>query len=234
MDLLAEHELDAIYIEATGVAHPMEIVEAVTHLLIASEVTVSKIVTTVDIKQWLKRIDARRSVKKLLEEQVRFANIILLNKVDLLPAGLIEAAKEQISQINPNGALVVTKYAAVGTDFLFSPSNDVMNEGYNRIHVHAALNVYAVSVRLQKPFDRDSFIGWLNNMPGKVYRAKGILRWTGMEGTQLFQYAYGMPQFQQLPGGEKMEGVLVLIGEELNAPLIESQLVSMQGMKNVF
>lgn len=234
IDMLAEFELDAIYIEATGVAHPMEIVEAVTHLLIASEVTISKIVTTVDAKQWLERFDRRRSVKKLLEEQVRFANVILLNKADLVPTGLIEVAKAQISQINPNGVLVVTKYAAIGSERMFSTADDVMNGEHNRVHVHTDLHVYAVSVRLQKPIDRDSFIGWLNRIPGKVYRAKGILRLTGMEGAQLFQYAYGMPQFQSLPDGEKMEGVFVLIGEELNAQAIERELASMQGMKMVF
>ncbi|WP_054636596.1 GTP-binding protein [Thalassobacillus sp. C254] len=50
--LLTEYKLDAIYIEATGAAHPIEIIDACTHPLLAGKVEIKSVLTLVDVKQW--------------------------------------------------------------------------------------------------------------------------------------------------------------------------------------
>ncbi|WP_139488745.1 CobW family GTP-binding protein [Brevibacillus dissolubilis] len=112
-DMLHEQELDGVYIEATGVAHPMEIVDAVTNLAFAPLVNLRYIATTVDSRQWLERDRLKRPVRKLLEAQVTYADVILLNKADRVSEEQQQDVINSVEQLNAKARLFITTQAQI-------------------------------------------------------------------------------------------------------------------------
>jgi len=85
--LLFENILDAIYIETTGAAHPVEVLDAVLSPLFAEKLEIKGIVTTVDGTMWLSRNTFNPQVQQLLIEQVKHADIVIVNKSDMISDG---------------------------------------------------------------------------------------------------------------------------------------------------
>lgn len=54
-ELLNQYDLDAIYIETTGVAHPVEVLDACLSPLLADKVRIHSIITLVDAVFWMDR-----------------------------------------------------------------------------------------------------------------------------------------------------------------------------------
>ena len=52
-DLLMENELDAIYIETTGAAHPVEVLDGIMSPLFAEKLEYKGIITVVDLLRWV-------------------------------------------------------------------------------------------------------------------------------------------------------------------------------------
>jgi len=57
--------------------------------------------------------EGRKSISELMVEQVEFANVILLNKVDLVTPNQIDIAKKLIGSLNPNARVVIVSYGKV-------------------------------------------------------------------------------------------------------------------------
>ena len=93
-------ELDPewIIVECTGVAYPLEIKKSLERAL---GVTV-KILTLTDASRW-KRL--RRAMAHLLDAQLDSANLILLNKVDLVGEAEADEIAAELRQINPGAAI---------------------------------------------------------------------------------------------------------------------------------
>jgi len=95
--LKRKDKLDGILIETTGLANPAPVAQTFfTDDEIKKNFRLDAIVTVVDAKHVLQHLEADdESVK-----QVGFADVILLNKTDLVPAGELDALEARIKRIN--------------------------------------------------------------------------------------------------------------------------------------
>ena len=119
-ELVQEEQPDVIYVECTGIAEPMELVESITEVSLYSDIVLTNIVTVVDAKHLGDLLDdetaiqkANRKMMRLLEEQVRAANTILLNKSDLATAEQLDKVQQHVKQWNAHTSLVITDHAVV-------------------------------------------------------------------------------------------------------------------------
>ncbi|MFH4155943.1 GTP-binding protein, partial [Acinetobacter baumannii] len=71
---------DVIYIETTGVAHPIEVLDACVSPILAPFLEVKSIVVVLDAVRWLNRSILSANVQQLLHEQLKFGSHILVNK----------------------------------------------------------------------------------------------------------------------------------------------------------
>ncbi|MFV8828117.1 CobW family GTP-binding protein [Alkalihalobacterium sp. APHAB7] len=226
--MLEVYELDLILIEATGAAHPLEILEACTHPTLISKVEIRCIVTVINAKQW---IENRLSIKlkKLLVEQVRHADVVLVNKVDQVDEDEIPAVTESVKKINTQAEILTVTFAKMNFSILYDrvvKSNEKLNE-IEQAHVHHHLHLRTISLSVNQPIDRIAFLQWLEKIEGRLHRVKGFIYLTETPGLYLFNYAYEMPIFERY-ATEKYEPVLVFIGEELNRGEIEEGLGKLQ------
>ncbi|WP_209123261.1 GTP-binding protein [Alkalihalobacillus sp. BA299] len=228
--MLEEYELDIILIESTGAAHPLEVIEACTHPTLVSKLEIRCVITVVNAKQWLEnRLSIK--LKKLLIEQVKYADIVLVNKRDQVDEGQINEVVNSIKKVNQLAVLSIVTFAKFNPSILDDQPiqkkiNNVMEN--EEAHVHHHLHLRTVSFSIEKPINRFDFLQWIENIEGQLYRAKGFLYLQETPGLFLFNYAYGVPMFERYTFDKKYDPVLVFIGEDLNQSRMKYQLDQLQ------
>ncbi|PSL41887.1 G3E family GTPase [Planomicrobium soli] len=209
--LLAEETFDVLMIETTGAAHPVEALDAIFSPLFAERLNFKGIITVADSKRWLSRDELSPQIRSLFLEQIRHADLILANKMDLLTEG--EQAKTifELQSLNPAAQIIQTVHSKVPFKQLekttAKKSDDVVKAPV------AKLNLDTRVLRFEAGVKRERFEEWLRTLPDTVYRIKGYVPLEGDKYPHAFQYAYGMAQW--LPEYMKMQPQIVVIGEGL-------------------
>jgi G3E family GTPase len=130
--LVAENRFDHVLIESSGISEPLPVAETFTFKDKATGVTLSDVaslhnlVTVVDaasIFEQLKTLDAladrgwqagdddRRTVPQLLVDQLEFADVLVINKADLVSEAQLGAVEALVKRINPEAELLRTTHS---------------------------------------------------------------------------------------------------------------------------
>jgi len=103
-------KFDYIIIETTGMADPGPVVQTFfVDNEMQAKLRLDAIVTLVDVKHVWQHIDESDEVK----EQIAFADVLLLNKVDLVSADELEKLESRISSMNANARIHRTRDASI-------------------------------------------------------------------------------------------------------------------------
>ncbi|PTA67343.1 CobW family GTP-binding protein [Deinococcus arcticus] len=209
-ELLSTRELDAILIESTGIGEPLPIAQTFCltpeELDLAPEdgqgplpsllgrVHVDAMVTVVDSAQFFplwNRQDAipgddlERGFGELLAEQLEFADIVVLNKLDLAAPDDVAALRDLVRITNPRARVldavrgVLPAGALLNTglfDFDQASGLDAWMAELGKAHAPES-ETYGLDTHLfraQKPFDPDRLTRALTaGLPKNVIRSKG-------------------------------------------------------------
>lgn len=232
--MVEEYHLDCIYIEATGAAHPIEVLDACTHPSLVGQVKIKAMITVIDVKQWQDRQAMKASVKKLLEEQVKYADVLILNKMDTIVETDLESVCETIRTFNSTAFVLPATHAKIDPSVLISSEHlEIGQHQQPESHVHHHLHLRTFTEVLEEPLDRILFQEWLKTLPGRIYRGKGFIHLTESPGIFLFQYAYGEPMFIRYRIDRPYEPVLVLIGEDLDHERMKRELRELQNIDSI-
>ncbi len=219
---------DAILIETTGLADPAPVAQT---FFVDEEVRavakLDSIVTVVDAKNVLARLDDSHEAA----EQIAFADVILLNKADLVPADELVALEARIRSINPTGVIHHTERCVI-------PSSEVLDRrafDLDRIlaiepdflgedaHEHDDA-VTSVALRETRPIDVHKFNQWITALLREkgqaILRSKGILDFKGNANRFVFQGVHMLTdggEGKAWRRGEARDSKLVFIGRELDA-----------------
>ncbi|RAV20381.1 GTP-binding protein [Paenibacillus contaminans] len=109
MNLVAEQRPDVIFIESTGVANPIETLEGVTEASLLARVEMKGVVTVVDCRHLLElsRGGAGKTFR-LMQDQIRCASVLLLNKTDLVTQDELAELERLIRSWNEYAEIVRT------------------------------------------------------------------------------------------------------------------------------
>jgi G3E family GTPase len=223
--LLVEEKPNVIYIETTGAAHPIEVLDAILSPLFADRLAIKGIITTVDGLRWLDRKSLSPLLQQLLLEQVRHADFIIINKTNALSESEQAKLTFEIQSITPKARCLLTNYSQVPIDPLRNLSVS-FEHGPVKVTPQKELNLTTFVYQFKKPISQTKFEDFLRNLPNTIYRIKGYLRFDYSEYPYLFQFSYGTPfymkEYMKLPLN------LVFIGENINWEVIEGQLLSLE------
>jgi G3E family GTPase len=126
-----------------------------------------------------------REVSDLLIDQIEFADILLLNKIDLLDHQDVKDMEAFLRKMNPQAKIIPTEKSKVDLDCilntnLFDFDRASQAAGWikelNEEHIPET-EEYGISsfvYRRKKPFHPERFMSWLENWPENVDRAKGF------------------------------------------------------------
>lgn len=207
--LLAGPAFDVLIIETTGAAHPVEAMEAIFSPLFAEKLNFKGIVTVADSKRWTARNAMSPQIRSLFLEQIRHADLLLANKMDLLSESEQAQVIFEMQSLNPKARIVQTVQSKVGFGELqkLTASDKEQSEALPL----SKLNLKAEVITFNEPVKRERFEDWVKSLPDDVYRIKGYVPLEGNKYPHAFQYAYGMIQW--LPEYMKMPPQIVVIGE---------------------
>ncbi|WP_078380306.1 CobW family GTP-binding protein [Sutcliffiella halmapala] len=223
--LLMNQELDAIYIETTGAAHPIEVLDTVLSPIFANQLTTVKIITLLDVLRWKERDSLSIQIRQLIREQVKHADLLILNKTDLLSESEVASILFELQSINPNAKTILTSFAKI-PEYSWRQVKQIEKDSHLKAHATENLSLKTFVYQFASSIDLDEFEDWLRELPDSVYRIKGYLNLKHTSSIYLFQYSYGTPLYLKEP--IKVPLNLVIIGENLNIPLLTSQLQKLE------
>ncbi|WP_223701917.1 CobW family GTP-binding protein [Sutcliffiella deserti] len=226
--LLQDKTLDAIYIETTGAAHPIEVLDTVLSPIFANQLSHARIITLLDVLRWKEKDSLSIQVKQLIREQVKHADLLLLNKTDLLSESEVSSILFELQSINPYAKSILTSFAKIGENS-WRDIKQVEKSSHSKIHATENLHLKTFVYQFHSSIDLDSFEDWLRGLPDTIYRIKGYLSFEHTSGLYLFQYSYGTPLYLKEPIKVPMN--LVVIGENLNVDILSQQLQKLEKRK---
>ncbi len=227
-------KFDAILVETTGLADPGPVAQ--TFFVdedVRSRTKLDAIVTVVDAKN----LPARLKDSHEAEEQIAFADVILLNKTDLVSAAELVEVEKHIRAINPYAKLHKTERSkidlehvlgrsAFDLDRILSLEPDFLHTGH---HHHHNEDVTSISLISDRPLDADKLFKWLQyitqSQGADILRLKGILDMKGEDQRFVVQGVHMLlegDRQRHWKAGEKRQSRLVFIGRNLDRDLLES------------
>ncbi|MBW7457681.1 CobW family GTP-binding protein [Paenibacillus sepulcri] len=132
--LIEEHQPDVVLIESTGAANPMEIIDAVTEAALFIRVDLQTIATVVDGPELLVRSRRGGRTYKLMQDQIRCATDLIVNKADKLnPEELIEV-QQLIRELNGYAPLTMTVRCMTELNMFDLSPKDHTDAEYRQLH----------------------------------------------------------------------------------------------------
>ncbi|MEB1809417.1 MAG: GTP-binding protein [Bacillaceae bacterium] len=210
--LLEEHQLDAIYIETTGAAHPLEVFDACMSPSIAAKIQMKGIITVVDLQLWMQRHLLDPNVEDLIIEQVKHADLLLLNKIDLLQESDQGSVLYSIQGLNSKALAILTSNADIDPAMVTGLSLNEKDEKSSVTIDKLALQTYVHTFNY--PVHHERFEHFISTLPASTYRVKGFIRFKESNLLYSFQYTNGQPIL--LPDLSDHPTTIVFIGSHLN------------------
>eukprot|EP00746_Dinoflagellata_sp_MGD_P148005 gnl/MRDRNA2_/MRDRNA2_80284_c0_seq3.p1 gnl/MRDRNA2_/MRDRNA2_80284_c0~~gnl/MRDRNA2_/MRDRNA2_80284_c0_seq3.p1 ORF type:complete len:399 (+),score=73.28 gnl/MRDRNA2_/MRDRNA2_80284_c0_seq3:12-1208(+) len=149
-ELALERRFDYLLIESTGISEPLPVAttfaatDDMGYPRIGGFSRLDTLVTVVDSLHFLKdfksdskAIDRKelgaekgdeRSIVNLLIDQVEFANILILNKTDLVKQQELESLKAILKKLNPGARMIETEFGVVSPAMVLNTGSFNMNE----------------------------------------------------------------------------------------------------------
>jgi len=231
-----------ILIETTGLADPAPIIQSfVVDETLSAATTLDAVVTVVDathIDRWLADQSAGENVAA---EQIAFADIAVISKLDLVGEGCLAKVEATIRAINPMVRVVTSvegraNAASIIDVKAFDLKNCLTIEPLllsDLEHEHD-LSVISVEVREERPLDGPRFFRWLNGFVQKngegLLRCKGILSLASEPRRWVFHGVHmtldGRPGRPWAPN-EPRTSAIVFIGRSLEAARIRDEIAEL-------
>lgn len=206
--LAKENRFDYLLIESTGISEPIPVAQTFSFVDEKNGIDLSRfsyvdtMVTVVDAYNFFKDFGSPetlmdreltdidgdyRTIVNLLTDQVEFANVILLNKVDLVSAEHLGVLKEVIHKLNPSAKILETNHSKIDpkeilNTGLFNFEEAEQSAGWieelQKEEHTPETEEYGIGsfvYRSKKPFDPNRFIDFIQHrFPTNVIRSKGL------------------------------------------------------------
>lgn len=204
--LVQAGDIDYILIESTGISEPIPVAQTFTYaddvlgINLSDFCRLDTMVTVVDAnrfwhdfasgeslldrKQATDEMDTREVVD-LLIDQIEFANVIILNKIDLVDEESIQELKAVLQSLNPDAKLIESSHGQVALNeilntHLFDFEEASQGAGWikelteEHIPETEEYGISSFVYRRRRPFHPERWTNWLDNWPDDIVRAKGF------------------------------------------------------------
>ena len=202
-EILERFAPELIVVEATGVAEADALAFEVQDNL--PQVRLDSVIHIVDAWATLEHPEIGYAARSQLQQ----ADILLVNKVDLVDPGSIPAVQRQVRSHNDRAVLLECVRCDVDPKVLFG-LEPVARDLKRAAHSGPRLETFAYSAA--RVLDRAKFEKLISELPKEVLRAKGFVAFSG--GTFLFNYVGRRMDLEEFASEDTR---LVFIGPRLRA-----------------
>lgn len=178
---------DYIIIETSGVSDPLGVAQTFLYTDLANYTAVDTILTLVDAAEFL-NLPAENEV--LAMDQVGTADIVVLNKTDLVDEVGLATVRQAIHEISPAARIFETSYGTVPLPLLFGHGTfdplRLQERMVHDVHVHEGVVDHAHAPDhgvvfdtcryvSERPFTLNAIQTAIDQLPTTIYRAKGMV-----------------------------------------------------------
>jgi G3E family GTPase len=203
--LAKDGRFDYLVIESTGIAEPLPVAETFTFtgddgISLGELARLDTMVTVVDAFNFYHDYgcadtlldrgqgtgpEDTRTLAQLLAEQIEFADVIILNKTDLLAAAELTAVTELVRTLNPDARFLATSQGRVPVAELLNTKRFSFEDASKsplwlrtlRGDEHPETDEHGIRsfvYRARRPFHPERFYAWSQTPPTGVVRSKGF------------------------------------------------------------
>jgi G3E family GTPase len=225
---------DQILIETTGLADPAPVIQSFfVDDRLRAQMRLDAVVTIVDAKHIAEHWDSPEA-----QEQIAFADVLLLNKTDLVGDAALDEIERKLRASNAFARLHRTRNSEVPLDAVLDlrafDLNNVLTVDPNLLdeqaHEHDT-SISSISVVETAALNPDKLMAWLDELlrtgGSRIFRSKGILNLAGDGRRYVFQGVHmlldGRPGRAWKPD-EQRRSELVFIGRDLDDASIRTGL----------
>ncbi|MFC5971710.1 CobW family GTP-binding protein [Halomarina salina] len=217
--LAREREFDHLVVESSGISEPAPVASLFTTGAASAPYDLDTLVTVVDVSTFRGTVEGGETVEtdavardrpgrveregetrplgELLVAQVETADVVLLNKCDLVGDDEVDAVEDLIRSLNPRANLVRSEHGRVEPAELLDSGRfdlDTVSEtdawkhavahaegefdgegGHDHHDPATEYGVESFVVRARRPLDPGAFADFLRDFPEGVIRSKGIV-----------------------------------------------------------
>lgn len=238
IDESQNQRIDALFIEGTGVANPVEIEEKLLSPMFIDYFEIKSMISLVDASHFLEyqtMFSTTSQVRKLLQEQITSATLLIFNKMDLVNEKAVKKIIDKVEQqVKQNVPIIHTSFGDVPIDKLFmkrylvhtvqSSGKDCGCDGHDHTHKHNHSSINAIRIEQVPVMNRIKLEKWLKKLPSeRLLRGKGMIRIDESPGFFNFQFASGRLMIERMRERPSSEPTIILIGDSLNPDEILTQ-----------
>lgn len=205
--LASQNKFDYLLIESTGISEPIPVAQTFTFESEDGKIDLSRfsyidtMLTVVDAFNFLKDFSSSdylttrsltniegddRTIVNLLTDQIEFANVIVINKTDLVTTEKVKELRAIIHRLNPVARIITAENSKIELE-------NVINTGlfdYEKAEASAGwikelenehvpeteeYGINSFVFRSKKPFHPERFLSYLNEgFPQNIIRSKGL------------------------------------------------------------
>ncbi|UOQ84673.1 GTP-binding protein [Gracilibacillus salinarum] len=206
LEKLAQLDIDYVLIESSGVSEPIPVAQSFAYhdealgIDLNAFFQIDTMVTMVNGQQFWEDYqsedllidrqlhvsdDDERGIVDLLIDQIEFANVIVLNKIDMLSDKEVAKLTNVLHKLNPEANIIATSFGEIDplqvlhtNQFNYEKASQGAGwiKELNQEHVPETeeYGIGSFVYRSRKPFHPERFHQWLENWPTEVIRAKGF------------------------------------------------------------
>ena len=200
-EIIQRVEPDIIIVETTGLAEPEALVFNIQEAL--PQCRLDGVVSVIDADMLVRFPELGHTTRL----QIEGADILLLNKIDLVQPQQIEPLEAKLRELNRTATIVRTERCWIDPDLLFGIGHE--KKVAPPQHKHQP-EFESFTFTSEKDFSRNCFEGFVDSLPANVHRAKGFVRFS--DGAQLFNFVSGRWDLEPF---ESAETQLIFIGKEI-------------------
>ena len=228
-----QDKFDHLVIETTGLADPAPVIQTFfVDEELEAQLNLDAVVTVVDTKHIWQHWNSEE-----VQEQVAFADVILLNKTDLVSAEELAALEQRIRGMNRMVNIYQTQYTDVAMDkvlgveaFNLERALEIDPELLNETDHDHDDSIFSFALTEPGELDLEKLNDWLGKLletqGPNIFRMKGILNIAGETERFVFQGVHmifeGKPDRQWKPD-ETRKNELVFIGRDLDPDQLKKE-----------
>jgi len=213
----APERFDHVLIEASGVSEPDRIMDfARLDPLLSPDA----ILVLVDAETLTARMSDPK-VGEVVATQIRTADILVLNKTDLVSRETTETVETSLRSLNPTAPVLRSAKGDVPLNVVLGTGSHVTGDSRDRDHhdhhLHHAEEFFDTrTFTAAEPLDRDAFVRFAEALPASIIRGKGVLVFADAPGRAEIWQRVGarMEMMSRLEGSAPDQSSLILIATE--------------------
>jgi G3E family GTPase len=216
-------KIDYLVVECSGVADPLPIALTFLRSEFRDLIRLDSIIAVADAENFA----LERFASTAAQNQLRYADTILLNKCDLVAADRLRAVEGKICEVKKSPRIARASYCRVPLALILSVGlfqSDLFPVD-DTDHAHFAEDGFeTLAFESERSFSADKFQRFLEQLPENIFRGKGMLWVEGSDERWIFHLVGQRFTLDESSWIGQRKSRLVLIGRNLDREALRQRL----------